>query len=191
MRMIPIIACSLFFAAGYALAAPVHYEVDPSHTYPSFEADHMGVSTWRGKFNKSSGKITLDKEAGTGTVDIRIETASIDFGYDDMNTHANKPDLFDTAKFPEATYKGKLESFKDGKPSRVIGELTLRGITKPVDLSIRHFKCIPHPMNKRELCGADATATIQRDAFGIEAGKAYGFSMDVLLRIQVEAVAAQ
>lgn len=191
MRTTLLTACALFAAAGSARAATVTYEVDPSHTYPSFEADHMGISTWRGKFNKSSGKITLDKDAGSGSVDIVVATNSIDFGHDDMNAHANKSDLFDTAKYPVATYSGKLEGFKDGMPSRVVGELTLHGVTKPVDLKINHFKCIPHPMLKREVCGADATTTLQRDAFGIDAGKSYGFSMDVLLRIQIEAVATK
>ncbi|WP_363797235.1 YceI family protein [Lysobacter firmicutimachus] len=176
-------------AAGAATAAPTTYEIDPSHTYPSFEADHMGVSVWRGKFNKSKGSVVLDKQAGTGTVEIVIDTASIDFGFDAMNEHANKPDLFDTAKFPTATYKGKLAEFRDGAPTRVVGELTLLGVTKPLELKINTFKCIPHPMFKRELCGADASAQFQRDQFGMDAGKDYGFDMSVNLRIQVEAVA--
>ncbi|MGO1069067.1 YceI family protein [Lysobacter sp. CA199] len=183
---------SLVVFAGNAAAAPATYKIDPSHTYPSFEADHMGgLSTWRGKFNKSEGTITLDKKAGAGTVDIVVDTTSIDFGLDAMNEHAHKADLFDTAKFPTATYKGKLAGFKDGVPSKVEGELTLRGVTKPLTLSINKFKCMPHPMHKREVCGADAAATFQRDQFGMSAGKDWGFSMDVNLRIQVEAIVAE
>ncbi|SFK68130.1 YceI family protein [Lysobacter sp. cf310] len=178
-----------FLASTAAVAAPETYEIDPSHTYPSFEASHMGVSLWRGKFNSSSGQVVLDKAKGAGTVEVTVDVNSIDFGHDQMNEHARGADLFDVAKYPTATYKGKLEGFVDGKPTKVVGELTLHGVTQPLELKINSFKCIPHPMLKRELCGADALATFQRDAFGISAGKDWGFSMDVTLRIQVEAVA--
>jgi polyisoprenoid-binding protein YceI len=186
------LAALALLACGGATAAEVVYEIDPTHTYPSFEADHMGgISIWRGKFNTSSGKVLLDKDAGKGSVDIVIDTNSVDFGLEDLNKHARAPDLFDTGKYPQATYRGKLTDFVGGKPTRVVGELTLHGVSRPVELKINSFKCMPHPLHKRELCGADAQATIQRDAFGIAAGKDYGFSMDVLLRIQVEAVQAE
>ena len=173
-------------------AAPVEYIIDPMHTYPSFEADHMGgVSVWRGKFDQSTGKVMLDKAAGQGSVDVNIDPASIDFGLDKMNNMARSAELFDVAKYPQASYHGTLEGFSNGSPSRVVGELTLHGITRPVVLQINSFKCIPHPLYKRELCGADAYATFQRDDFGIDAGKAYGFNMTVTLRIQVEALATQ
>ncbi len=176
-------------SAAETTASEKIYEIDPMHTYPSFEADHMGgVSVWRGKFNKTSGTITLDKAAKTGSVEVTVDVASIDYGLDAMNDMAKSDKLFDTAKYPTATYKGKLADFVDGKPTKVEGELTLHGVTKPVTLTVRSFKCMPHPMFKRELCGADAAATIKRDAFGMDAGKDYGFSMDVELRIQVEAV---
>ncbi|WP_226468665.1 YceI family protein [Luteimonas panaciterrae] len=176
-------------SAAETTASEKIYEIDPMHTYPSFEADHMGgVSVWRGKFNKTSGTITLDKAAKTGSVDVTVDVASIDYGLDAMNDMAKSDKLFDAAKYPTATYKGKLADFVDGKPTKVEGELTLHGVTKPVTLTVRSFKCMPHPMFKRELCGADAAATIKRDAFGMDAGKDYGFSMDVELRIQVEAI---
>ena len=153
----------LLAMAGTAVAAPVTYTIDPDHTYPSFEADHFGgLSTWRGKFNRSSGEITLDRAAGSGTVEVAIDTASIDFGHDALNEHARGADLFDTAKYPQATYTGQLVDFVDGRPTRVTGELTLHGVTRPVELEIRSFKCMPHPMLKRELCGADALATIRQ-----------------------------
>lgn len=182
-----LLAAALSLTAAVATAAPAVYEIDPAHTFPSFEADHMGISVWRGKFNRSSGQITVDRQAQTGTVDVVIDTTSIDYGLDAMNEHARNDTLLDTAKFPQATYKGTLADFRDGAPTRVKGELTLHGVTKPVDLTIGRFKCIPHPLNKRELCGADAYGDFQRDAFGIDAGKDYGFDMTVSLRIQVEA----
>ena len=191
MRRLSMLSLALSaLLAGAAQAAPATYAVDPGHTYPSFEADHMGgLSVWRGKFNKSEGRIVLDKTTGTGSVDILIDAASIDFGHDVLNEHMQGADSFDTAKFPQAHYVGKLAGFAAGKPTRVDGELTLKGVTKPVTLTIGSFKCMPHPMLKREVCGADATATLQRDQFGIDAGKDWGFDMAVQLRIQVEAVA--
>ena len=187
-----LLAGALTLTAVSALAAPVTYKMDPAHTYPSFEADHMGgVSTWRGKFDKTKGTITLDREAGTGTVDIQIDPNSIDYGLAAMNKAAKSDELLDTAKYPKASYKGKLEGFTDGKPTRVVGMLELHGVTRPVTLDIRKFKCMPHPMLKRELCGADAYATINREDFGMPAGKDWGFDMKVDLRIQIEAIATQ
>jgi polyisoprenoid-binding protein YceI len=171
-----------------AAAAPVLYTIDPAHTFPSFEADHMGMSVWRGKFNKTTGTVMLDKAGGTGEVDLTIEMDSIDFGLDEMNRTAKADGMFDTAQFPLATYQGRLVDFVDGAPTRVLGQLTMRGITRPVELQVRSFKCMPHPIFKRDWCGADARAVIQRDQWGVDAGKPYGFKMDTELRIQAEAV---
>jgi polyisoprenoid-binding protein YceI len=177
-------------AATCALAAPVDYEVDPTHTYPSFEADHLnGLSVWRGKFTKTSGKIVMDKAAGNGGVDIVVEIDSIDFGLRQMDAAAKGADMFDAERFPQARFRGQLEGFENGAPTRAAGELTLHGVTRPLTLQIRQFKCMPHPLFKRELCGADAIGSFQRDEFGIDSGKAFGFRMEVTLRIQVEAIA--
>jgi polyisoprenoid-binding protein YceI len=184
----PLLSLMTFAVAGVAAAAPVTYNIDPEHTYPSFEADHMGLSIWRGKFNKTAGKVTLDKAAGQGAVDVTIDVASIDFGHDKLNDVAKSPDLFDVTKYPQATYKGKLDGFANGVPSQVVGDLTLHGVTRPVVLRINSFKCMPHPLFKREVCGADALGALNRDEFGMDAGKPYGFRMDVTLRIQVEAI---
>lgn len=186
MRIVPLLAAALL--AGTVHAAPVTFEIDPSHTYPSFEADHMGLSTWRGKFNTTTGTIVLDREAGTGRVEATIDIASIDYGHDEMNEHARADSLFDAAAFPTARYVGTLADFRDGAPTRVDGELTLHGVTKPVPLRIDRFKCMQHPHYKREVCGADAHAEFDREQFGIAAGKDYGFAMNVVLRIQVEAM---
>ena len=137
------VACGAL--AGAAAAAPMTYEIDPQHTYPSFEADHMGgMSTWRGKINSSSGKIVVDKQAGTGTVDVTMDMKTIDFGIDALNAHAQTPDLFDTAKYPTAHYTGKLVKFQNGTPTEVDGTLTLHGVSKPVTLRINSF----HPPRK-------------------------------------------
>jgi polyisoprenoid-binding protein YceI len=172
-----------------ASAAEVKYQLDPDHTYPSFEADHLGgLSVWRGKFN-SSGTVMLDKAAGTGTVNVVVDMKSADFGQEQLNEKAQGKELFESDKYPTATYQGKLANFVSGAPTAVVGHLTLHGVTHPLTLKINSFKCMPHPLLKREVCGADALATFQRDTFGMDAGKAYGFDMTVTLRIQVEAIA--
>ncbi len=178
----------LALVAGSAIAAPVTYNVDPTHTFPSFEADHFGgLSIWRGKFDKSSGTITLDKDKATGKVDITVDVASINFGMPKLDEHAKSAEIFDAAKFPTATYKGTLTKFKDGAPTEVDGQFTLHGVTKPLTLKINQFKCIIHPMTKKEVCGADASATFKRSDFGVSYGDKYGFNQEVKLQIQVEA----
>lgn len=179
---------ALLAGAATVNAAEAHYTIDPTHTYPSFEADHFGVSMWRGKMNHSSGTVTLDRDAHSGTVKIAIELGSIDFGLAALNTWAVGTEFFNTAQYPQATYVGRFTQFNGNVPTQVDGELTLHGVTRPVSLTINSFACKPHPMLKREWCGADAFATFQRDQFGLTAGKDYGFKMDVTLRIQVEGV---
>jgi polyisoprenoid-binding protein YceI len=174
--------------ASAAFAADT-YMIDPSHTYPSFEADHFGgLSTWRGKFTKTSGTIVLDRAAKTGSLDITIDANSLDFGHEKLNTHAKSADMFDVAKFPTATYKSHSIKFNGDKPVEVDGELTLHGVTKPVKLAISKFKCIQHPVMKREVCGADASGTFSRSDFGVGYGTQMGFLPEVKLAIQVEAI---
>jgi polyisoprenoid-binding protein YceI len=179
----------LALMTGSAIAVPVKYDVDPNHTYPSFEADHFGgLSVWRGKFDKSSGTIVLDKEKSSGSVDVTIDASSIDFGHAKLNEHAKSAEMFDVAKYPTATYKGTLAKFKDGAPTEVDGQLTLHGVTKPVKLTINQFKCMVNPMSKKEVCGADASATFNRSDFGVNFGDKYGFKQEVKLQIQVEGI---
>lgn len=186
----PTLLASALFAAA-ASAAPVTYDIDPNHTYPSFEADHMGLSVWRGKLNKSSGSIVYDKANGSGTVDVQMDLASIDFGLDAMNAWARGRDFFNVEKNPGASFKGRFDGATGGVPNKLVGELTLNGRSKPVTLAIHQLKCVPHPLYKRELCGADASGSFNREDFGLAAGKDYGFKMDVNLRIQVEAIAKE
>lgn len=189
----PVIAAALLataFAAP-AFAAPVTYNLDPSHTYPSFETDHFGgLSVWRGKFTKSSGTVVLDREAKTGTVDVTIDASSIDTGDAALDKHVRGADLLNVAQFPTATYKGTSIRFEGDRPVEVIGQFTLHGVTKPLNLKIDSFKCMINPMLKREVCGADAKAEFNRADFGVDFGKNYGFKMETRLQIQVEGVKA-
>lgn len=186
MKRLPLIAALL--AASLAQAAPVSYQIDPTHTYPSFEADHMGLSYWRGKLTKNSGSIVYDKAEGSGSVDVQMDLASIDFGLAAMNEWARGKDFFNLEKnAPTANLKGRF----DGVPGQLVGELTLNGRTRPVTLAIHQLRCTTHPMLKRDWCGADASGSFNREDFGLAAGKDWGFKMDVGLRIQVEAVAKE
>ena len=179
----------LVSVAPLSFGKSVTYEIDPNHTFPAFEADHMGgLSLWRGKINSTSGEIILDKKNKTGSVNVVMEMLSIDFGHDEMNKRAKSDDMFDIEEFPQASYEGKLINFQDGAPTKVEGELTLHGITKNVDLEIKAFKCRLHPFKLRQVCGADLRGNIMRDDFGIKYGKMLGFKMDVALRIGVEAI---
>lgn len=177
---------TLALASAAVVAAPEHYTIESSHTYPSFEASHMGISVWRGKFNSSKGDVTLDRAAKTGSVKIEIDAKSVDFGHDKMNEHAVGEDFFNAGKFPTITYTGKLQ-FTGDVPTAVDGELTLLGVTKPVKLAINSFKCIPHPFFKKEVCGADATGSFDRVDFGMDYGAKYGPTV-AKLAIQVEAI---
>ncbi len=179
----------LAMIGGSATAAPTTYDLDPDHTHPSFEVDHFGgLSTWRGTFRKSSGTVTLDTQAKTGTVDVLIDTATIDFAHDKLNEHVSSPEMLDVAKYPNAEYKGEFVEFAKGAPRTVAGVLTLHGVTKPVTLTINSFKCIEHPMLKKQVCGADASGSFNRADFGVNYGQQYGFKQEVLLRIQVEGI---
>jgi polyisoprenoid-binding protein YceI len=181
--------CLGTLAVSASAVAADTYLLDPNHTYPSFEADHMGgISIWRGKFNKSSGTVTLDRAARTGTVEVTIDTASVDVGNASLNEHLQKADLLDTAKYPTAVYKGTRMRFKGDKPVEVIGTLTLHGVTRPLNLEIESFKCMIHPVLKRQVCGAEAEGEFNRADFGIVYGKQYGFKMKTTLHIQVEGV---
>jgi polyisoprenoid-binding protein YceI len=185
------LAFALAAAATAASAAPTNYTVDPDHTHPSFEVDHFGgLSVWRGTFKKSTGKVVLDATAQTGSVEINVDTASIDLAHDKLNEHASSAEMLDAARFPTATYKATLGGFKNGAPTLATGTLTLHGVTKPLTLKIDSFKCMQNPMSKKDVCGADATGTFNRADFGVNYGQQYGFSQEVAMRIQVEAIKA-
>ena len=177
-------------AAGFSLsavAAPEVYVIDGSHTFPRFEYSHMGFSTQQSRFNNTTGKITLDRAARTGAVEVLIDTKSVDTGSTLFNTHIQGEDFLDTAKYPVATYKSTKFNFDGDKLASVDGNLTLKGVTKPVTLSVTSFTCAPHPMLKKDACGANATAKIKRSEFN--AGKyAPAVSDDVTLTFAIEAI---
>jgi polyisoprenoid-binding protein YceI len=182
-----VLASMAALVSTCAFAAPVTYVLDPSHTFPSFEADHMGgLSVWRGKFNSSSGKVVYDKDAKSGSIDVTVNMSSVNFGMPKLDEHAKSAEIFDVAKFPTATYTGKFTKFNGSAPAEAEGTLTMHGVTKPVTLTINSFLCKPNPQSKKEVCGADASATFNRSDFGVSIGDKYGFKQEVKLSIQVE-----
>ncbi len=183
-----LLSALLAMTAAAANAEPVTYNIDNSHTFPSFSYSHMGFSQQTLRFDKTSGSITWDKDAKTASVDITINMASVDTGDEEFDKHIKGADFFDTAKFPTATFKSTSVEFAGDKPTAVTGDLTIKGITKQVTLDITHFDSKTHPMRKKAALGANATTHIKRTEFN--AGKyAPMVSDDVTITIAVEALA--
>ena len=181
------LAAVLATLSGAAFAAPETFVIDGAHTFPRFSYSHFGFSTQLSRFNKTSGKIVLDREAKTGSVDVVIDTKSVDTGFDVFNGHIQGEDFLSTEKFPTATFKSTKVRFEGDKPVAVEGDLTIKGVTKPVTLTLTSFILQPHPMLKKDAIGANATTKISRTEFG--AGKyAPNVSDEVKLSITTEAI---
>lgn len=174
-------------AAAPALAAPESYALDAGHTFPRFSYSHFGYSTQLSRFNKTTGKIVFDKAAKTGSVDITIDTKSVDTGFPLFNEHIQSEDFLDTAQFPTATFKSTKVVFDGDKPTAIEGKLTLKGVTRPVTLTVTSFQAMPHPILKKDAIGANANVTVKRSDFN--AGKyAPNVSDEVRIDIAVEAI---
>jgi polyisoprenoid-binding protein YceI len=151
--------------AGPALAAPATYVIDPTHTFARFSYDHFGLSTQLSRFDRTSGTVVLDREAKTASVDVVIDTTSVDTGYATFNEHIQGADFLDTAQFPTATFKSTKVDFAGDQPTAIHGNLTIKGITRPVTLTVKRYVHMPHPMLKKDAIGADATTVIKRSDF--------------------------
>ncbi len=180
-----VIALSSFSAA--ALAAPETYNIEPTHTYPRFEYTHFGYSNQQQRFDKTSGKVVIDRAAKTGSVDVTIDATSVNTGYALFNGHIQGADYFDTAKYPAITFKSTAVKFDGDKPVAVEGNLTIKGVTKPVTLTVTHFHSMPHPMLKKDAIGANAVTKVKRSEFNMGKNVPY-VGDDVTLTIAVEAV---
>jgi len=173
--------------AAPALAAPETFMVDGTHTFPRFSYSHFGFSTQLSRFDKTSGKVVLDKAAKTAVVDIVIDTKSVNTGYTTFNEHIQGEDFLDTTKFPTATFKSTKVIFEGDKPTKIEGNLTLKGVTKAVTLTVTDFKAMPHPMLKKDAIGANAFTVVKRSEFN--AGKyAPNVGDDVRIDIAIEAI---
>ena len=188
MKKTLIAAAFAAFFAGSAMAAPPTYVVDSNHTFPRFSYNHMGLSKQILRFDKTTGTVVLDKEAKEAKVDVTIDMKSVSTGSEIFNGHIQGEDFLDTAKYPTATFKSTKVVFEGDKPVSIEGDLTIKGVTKPVTLTVTSFFNGPHPMLKKDAIGANATAVISRTAFN--AGKyAPGVSDEVTLDIALEAIA--
>lgn len=175
-------------AAAPALAAPVTYTLDNTHTFPRFSYSHFGYSTQLSRFDTTRGTVVYDAAAKTGSVDITIDAKSVNTGYATFNEHIQGEDFLDTAKFPTATFKSTKVIFKGDKPVKVEGNLTLKGVTKPVTLTVTSFQSMAHPMLKKPAIGANAFTVVKRSDFG--AGKYAPYVGDeVRIDIALEAIA--
>ncbi|MFZ6656455.1 YceI family protein [Undibacterium sp. TJN19] len=175
------------FLSSTALAASETYEIDPTHTLPRFEYNHMGFSTQQSRFDKASGVIVLDRVAKTGSADISIDVQSINTGVTQLNENIKGEDFLDAARWPSITFKSSSFIFNGDNLTAIEGALTIKGITKPVSLTVQSFKCMPHPRLKKEACGATATTVIRRTDFN--AGNfAPMVSDEIRLTIPVEAI---
>jgi polyisoprenoid-binding protein YceI len=187
MNSASLLVLSALIAAP-ALAAPVTYTVEPTHTYPRFSYNHLGFSTQLSRFNNTSGTVVYDAAARTASVDISIDMKSVDTGSAEFDDHIQKPGLFDTAKYPTATYKSTAVKFNGDKPVSIDGILTINGISKPVTLTVTSFVNKPHLMRRKDAIGADAHTVVKRSDFN--AGKNVPFvGDDVLISIALEAIA--
>jgi len=147
-----------------------NYKIDPTHTYPNFTIDHLGFSTMHGRFGKTTGSFDMDIDKGTGSVNIVIETASINTGFKKRDDHLRSPDFFNAVEFPEITFKSTNVKFNGKTKATIDGKLTIKGVTKPVSLNVTRIKCGAHPFNKKQVCGFDANTSIKRSDFGIKYG---------------------
>jgi polyisoprenoid-binding protein YceI len=179
-------ALLLLLAAAAAVNAADTYVIDPAHTFPGFEISHLGFSTFRGRFDKTEGVITLDLEKKSGSADVTIDVASVSTGVDKLNEHLLKDDFFDAARYPTITFKSKNFRFNGDTLVEVSGDLTMHGVTKPVRLRVSSFTCKQHPLKKIQACGADISTTLRRSEWGISAYSP-NIGEEVQLRIEVEA----
>jgi polyisoprenoid-binding protein YceI len=179
----------LAIAAGCVVPAAAQdvYVGDPAHTYAYFETGHLGISWVRGRFNKTiSARVLLDRAAKKGSIDVVIDATSVDTGHDARDKHVRSDEYLDVEKFPVIAFKSGNLRFTGENLSGVDGELTMMGVTRPVSLNVTSFRCIQHPVNKRDMCGADASVAIKRSEWGIKRG-ATGIGDDVKISIQIEA----
>jgi polyisoprenoid-binding protein YceI len=182
------VAAAAALLAGVSQVHAATYTLDPDHTFVTFEIGHFGTSTNRGRFDKKEGTVQFDRAGKTGKVDIVFHTASINTGTEAFNQHLQSADLLDSAKFPTARFVANKFDFSGDKVTQVTGNLTLMGQTHPITLKASNFNCYDNPKHKREVCGGDFETTLDRSQFGINYAIDWGFSKNVRLLIQVEAI---
>lgn len=185
------LAAAAVLSTGAAQAQSAAYAIDPTHTFVTFEIGHFGATTNRGRFDKKEGTVQFDRAGKTGKVEITVDTTSINSGTPPFDKHLQSADLFNAAKYPTIKFVSDKFSFNGDKVSEVSGQLTLLDKTNPVTLKATQFNCYQSPMLKREVCGGDFEATIDRTQWGLDYGVQYGFPKNVRLVVQIEAIKQQ
>jgi polyisoprenoid-binding protein YceI len=172
-----------------ALASPAWcatYVIDSEHTHPGFEIDHLGFSTQRGQFDKTTGAVEMDELAQTGRMEIHIDAASLNTGLEKRDDVLKGNDWFQVERHPEMIYRSDHFVFANNQPVAVEGFLTMLGQTHPLRLEITRFKCGLNLAVMKRGCGADAQARLLRSDFGMRSGLPF-VGDEVRLNIQVEA----
>ncbi len=183
-----LIAAAAFAAAGLAHAEAATYNIDPTHTFVTFEASHFNTSTLRGRFDRKEGSVTFDRAARSGMADITIDVSSVSTGVAPLDSHLKSKDFFNAAVAPGVKFVGDKFSFNGDKVSAVVGNLTMNGKTLPVTLTAANFNCYTNPLLKREVCGGDFETTLTRSQWGMNYGLNFGLPDNIRLLIQIEAV---
>jgi polyisoprenoid-binding protein YceI len=184
---IKLTAAVLAAAVSIPAFALDSYTIDPQHSFPGFEVNHLGFSNMHGSFLSTSGKIMLDPAGKAGSIDATIDLSSVTTGLAKRDDHLRSPDFFDVAKYPTMTYKSTKLKYNGSDLAGADGELTLHGVTKPVSLTLTNFRCGANPISKKPTCGGNATASIKRSDFGITTGVP-AVSDEVKITIEVEAI---
>lgn len=169
-----------------ALAAQDSFDLDATHTYPSFEINHLGFSTMRGKFTDTTGSLTYDVDSHVGRVKATIKAASIDTGFSKRDEHLRSADFFNVEKFPTLEFTSEEFHLDADHPVDVKGTLTLLGVSKPVTLSVQASRCA-NRMGKDFVCGAFVSGSLHRSDWGLNAFVPF-VGDEVKLQIEVEAV---
>lgn len=176
-----------------AFAAPETYAIDPVHSFPNFAISHFGMSMIHGRFERMTGKVSIDRDAKSGSLEVKIPTATVSTGdakradgTRSRDEHLRSADFFNSAEFPDMVFKSTKFNFAGDKLESVDGNLTLLGVTKPVKLAVTSFNCGANPMSKKEMCGADVSGAIKRADFGMKFGVP-AIGDEVKLMVNVEA----
>ncbi|BEU95978.1 YceI family protein [Acidovorax sp. DW039] len=174
--------------AGAAQAQSANYAIDPTHTFVTFEISHFGAAVNRARFDKKEGTVQFDRAGKTGKVEIAFDATSVNSGTPAFDKHLQSADLFNAATYPTIKFVSDKFTFQGDNVSEVTGQLTLLGKTAPITLKANQFNCYQSPMLKREVCGGDFEATIDRTQWGLNYGVDWGFPKNVRLIVQIEAV---
>jgi polyisoprenoid-binding protein YceI len=185
VKWVRIVFSLIVMAGPLAVFGADSYTIDPRHTFPHYEIDHHGFSLQRGRFERTRGKITLDRSARTGTVEVVVDTASVTSGVSKLDEHLMNEDFFNVQKYPQMTFRASKIVFSGEVPAAIPGEFTLLGVTKPVTFTVTRFNCGVSPVSKKEVCGADATAMIKRTEFGMtKYAPAIGDEVKLILNVE-------